>query len=66
MYVSFFFFIFILFLYSRFNPWKVDDVLNGANPIFEEFGPYYYRVDIQKFDIEFINNGTEVEYNEAK
>ena len=40
--------------------------MNGEYPSLNEFGPYVYRDNITRFEIEFHEEGTYVSYREAQ
>jgi len=50
-----------IYLWHVANP---DDVLQGARPQMVEVGPICYREHFQKFDVEFLDHGREVRYNQ--
>lgn len=41
-------------------------MLNGADPQLTEFGPYSYRVNITRYNIDFQEDGKFVAYREAQ
>ena len=48
--------------YYMHNLTNAEDVLNGSIPIFEEIGPYAYRVYSYKYDVSYNEDYSEVTY----
>jgi hypothetical protein len=51
--------------YNFFNLTNVEDVANNASvtPVYEEKGPYCYRLNHEKVNVEWSDDGDEVTYN---
>merc|ERR1711988_220815 len=46
-----------VYLFNLTNP---DDVLQGGSPVFQEIGPYVYRIYRQKLKPQFLDDGNQV------